>query len=263
MAYDYLWVRKRAKWRSVDVHVSDHCNLNCKGCSHYSNISEPYCLSVEELEKELSAISPKVLNYFKQLRLMGGEPLLNKDICALIAVARKYFQGTLAIITNGLLVKTMPDDFFAVCKANDVEIWLSEYPINLDYERLSVYIENKGVKSKIFFTRDKFTKYVMDLQGNEDGERNYHDCHVNHCMQLRGGKLYTCAHMAYADKLEKRYGIRFERNDDDVLVLSEVKNPVLIHRWLATPKSFCRYCALSRWHDVDWGRSEGKIDEWC
>ena len=63
--------------RTLELHVTDHCNLNCKGCSHYAPIADGFYISLEELEEYYNIIKSRGLIFFSTLRLMGGEPLLH------------------------------------------------------------------------------------------------------------------------------------------------------------------------------------------
>jgi ABC-2 type transport system ATP-binding protein len=42
---------------SFEIHLTEHCNLNCKGCFHFSCIAEEEYLTKEEFERDISRIS--------------------------------------------------------------------------------------------------------------------------------------------------------------------------------------------------------------
>ena len=33
----------------IDIHLTDHCNLNCKGCTHFSPLAEDFYLLIFHL----------------------------------------------------------------------------------------------------------------------------------------------------------------------------------------------------------------------
>lgn len=37
----------------IETHIVDHCNLKCRGCSHFSGLADPYYKSLDEYEKEM------------------------------------------------------------------------------------------------------------------------------------------------------------------------------------------------------------------
>jgi molybdenum cofactor biosynthesis enzyme MoaA len=66
-----------------------------------------------------------------QIRLLGGEPLLHPDIMAFCAATRYAFpRASIEIVTNGILLPTMPQKFFDGLKKYDVGIYLSDYNLS-------------------------------------------------------------------------------------------------------------------------------------
>ena len=64
----------------LEFHVTDKCNLNCVGCSHFAPIYRNYedCnADVDEFFLDVKQLSLKFENILT-FRLMGGEPFLNK-----------------------------------------------------------------------------------------------------------------------------------------------------------------------------------------
>ncbi len=62
----------------LETHIMDSCNLNCKGCTHFSNLYEiDSNVSYEQFMNDINQLSQKC--FVIQLRLLGGEPLLNTD----------------------------------------------------------------------------------------------------------------------------------------------------------------------------------------
>ena len=88
----------------LETNLIDSCNLNCKGCTHFSvlfNQSEIYPL--ETFRRDVRRIS-QVCD-IRLFRLLGGEPLLLKNLDRYITIAREYLPKTdLRIVTNGLLI---------------------------------------------------------------------------------------------------------------------------------------------------------------
>ena len=58
----------------VETHIVDHCNLKCKGCSHFSGLADPYFKSLDEFETEVRRLADFGVAMF---RILGGEPLLH------------------------------------------------------------------------------------------------------------------------------------------------------------------------------------------
>ena len=48
-------------------HVTDHCNLNCKGCTHFSNIAEKHLADPEQYRAEITRLTERVLGHQRDL----------------------------------------------------------------------------------------------------------------------------------------------------------------------------------------------------
>jgi MoaA/NifB/PqqE/SkfB family radical SAM enzyme len=91
----------------LEWHVSHSCNLTCESCIHFTNHNHNKIVSIEELKKWYSLWNKKISP--KNMVLLGGEPLLNKDIIEIIYLTRQMWtqpqNGNYWITTNGLLLE--------------------------------------------------------------------------------------------------------------------------------------------------------------
>ena len=91
----------------VECHISYHCNLKCKGCSHFSNIAEPEFPNFEQFQNDMQRLGELFRN-IEKIRLLGGEPLLNPELPKYIECCRKIFPlCDMRVVTNGLLIPTV------------------------------------------------------------------------------------------------------------------------------------------------------------
>lgn len=131
---------KYPEFHYVELHLTDHCNLNCKGCGHFCPIAYEWYADKEDYEKELIQLK-KLFSNIKIIRLMGGEPLLHQEIGLFISLTRGYFPQTdLRLVTNGILLNKMHSEFWDVCVENDIQFDLTVYPpfINQSSEWISL-----------------------------------------------------------------------------------------------------------------------------
>ena len=56
----------------VEIQLAEHCNLNCFGCNHFSQIAQKEFLSLETFTKDLTRLSEISKGFIGNLRLMGG-----------------------------------------------------------------------------------------------------------------------------------------------------------------------------------------------
>lgn len=107
---------------SLELSISYHCNISCKGCSHCSPLfKEEYFDIYKEIES-LKILS-KYLN-IKIIKLIGGEPLLNKDIDKIIQILKNESIGDkIYVATNGLLLNKMSEYFWKNIDGLEVSVY--------------------------------------------------------------------------------------------------------------------------------------------
>ena len=76
-----------------EVHITEHCNLNCKGCYHFSPLAKEEYLDINEFERDLRRIYELCGDNVERITLLGGEPLLHPDINRFIEVTRKIYAN--------------------------------------------------------------------------------------------------------------------------------------------------------------------------
>lgn len=255
------------KMLSFEVPLADHCNLNCAGCSHFSPLASPSFMGLEEFTRDFERMAELFEGNIRQIRLMGGEPLLNHDINKYLAVARKCFPQTeLIIVTNGLLLPQMDESFWETCRENQIVIAPTKYPIDFDYDAAEELAKAHGVKFQCFSDRETtkvFDKYALDPQGLQNCERNYRICSIpNPCPYLRNGRLYLCPIPPTVHYMNEAFGTNFEESPQDSIDIYQARSAEEILEFLARPIPFCRYCKRDANETIPWGQSKRELSEW-
>jgi hypothetical protein len=261
-----------------EIHLTEHCNLNCAGCSHFSPIAKETYLDPVLFDRDmerLAQITNKKLTYIK---LLGGEPLLHPECHKIMCIARKYFDKTAVILlTNGVLLTKQTEQFWKSARDNNVWIAISHYPIKLDLETIKKISAEYGVPCGYFkpeagicdFPSEKdkgqsMYKFRLDLQGRQNTNRPFLRCDwFNNCFTLRDGKLYTCFMVAHIKHFNEYFNKNLPVTEGDYIDIYKSKNVDEILTFLAKPIPFCRFCninGLTRGHK--WGISKKKISEW-
>lgn len=89
---------------SLRLSVTDRCNLRCAYCmpeEEYAWLPSPDVLSFEELAAVVDAF---VATGVRKVRLTGGEPLVRRDLPALVRLLAARPLDDLALTTNGVLL---------------------------------------------------------------------------------------------------------------------------------------------------------------
>jgi MoaA/NifB/PqqE/SkfB family radical SAM enzyme len=260
-----LYFKKISKRFLFEVQVADHCNLNCVGCSHFSSIADEHFLDVANYKKDCEKLSELAKKYVRKIHLLGGEPLLHKNIVDIIEITRTNFEkSVIKIITNGILLDRMEPAFWNSCKKNNVVICITQYPININIKKICECSLQYGVDIERFgndFTM-KFRKDVYDADGLQNKKKSFKTCNPI-CHQLHDGKLYLCPATAYIKYLNKYFSKNFVVSEKDYVDIYQVKNIKTLVKFLRNPIPFCRYCnknASER--NIIWHISKREISEW-
>jgi hypothetical protein len=195
-AFMRLSARKRLKRRKLlrfDVQLADHCNLNCKGCGNFSPIAPKCFLDKEVFDKDCERLSTLTEGILEDIYLFGGEPLLHPEITGIIKIARKHFPKTdISILTNGLLLLKMNDEFWNCCRENNIKITITKYPVKIDIAAIKEKAKKALVRLEVFYEDTERTFFFRPLnpESSVNPKKNFMLCsEANRCIILRNGKL--------------------------------------------------------------------------
>lgn len=268
--------QKRHKLFRFIIHLTDHCNLNCAGCEHFSPLADEKYLDKDIFEKDCIRLNKLTGGAIDHLSLVGGEPLLHPCINDILCISRKYFPvGQIRIITNGILLEEMPDLFWKTCSENKIDIIISVYPIKLNHLYFKEITAHYGINLFYRGNRDnsgqidelqvkKWRKLRIDISGNQDKNISNKLCYAsNGCYELVNGKLYKCHRIANIEYFNKAFNCNLNVTKDDYIDIYKANNITEILEKIRKPAKFCRYCnMLNSENDVTWGKSNRKITEW-
>lgn len=249
-----------------EVQLVEHCNLNCKYCSHFCPVAKEGFLDVNEYErdcKRLSELFNKEVNF---IRLMGGEPLLHPDIAKFCDITRKYFpNGTIDIDTNGILILSMKENFWKALRENKINLTVTRYPLNLDIEAIKNKCKKENVSFRFFCEQpvETFNHLPLDLEGRGPIEKNFYRCYLaNSCHTLKHGKMYTCSTVPHIHQFMDYFKCDLKLSENEGIDIYKAQNKDEILNFLAKPIPFCRYCNIDKRETKKWEISQKKIEEW-
>ncbi|GHV19551.1 hypothetical protein FACS189494_01450 [Spirochaetia bacterium] len=262
-----LSAKQITKTFQVEIHIVEHCNLNCKYCSHFSPLAEEEFLDVESFENDCRRLSELTKKVFV-LKLLGGEPLLHPRITDFFDIARKYFKDSpIQVTTNGILLTKKGQEFWDSCLKNKIKISISKYPIKLNKEAIIKTAKKNKVALEFTGTTNKYRmcKIPLDLNGAHNACDSYKNCSTSWgcCTTLRDGKIYTCFTAAHIKLFNKYFNQNLEITEKDYVDIYKIQNKQLIIDFLIKPFPFCRYCRPKEMQFAqEWGVSKKDISEW-
>lgn len=257
-----------------EVHIVEHCNLNCKQCSHFSPLAEEEYIDLGEYERDCKRLSELFEGKMNTIQLLGGEPLLHPEIEEIMRITREAFPiGRVRVVTNGILLPSMSDMFWEKCREYQVEISVSEYPIHFDYGAWGTKIEKeKGVAyTPESFGRDRMFKlYPIQTKkglGNDNARRNFFNCVSanSNCIALKSGRMYTCCTAANIIHLKKHFNLDLPISDLNSVDIYSVNTGAELLEKLAKPLPLCEFCDVvnvGKYISSVWGVSKKDRYEW-
>jgi hypothetical protein len=244
------------------IHLTDHCNLNCRACTHFSNIAQPSFADLEEFQRDLRRMR-LLFSQLHELFLLGGEPLLHPQVGSFLSAARAMFpEASIKLMTNGLLLPRMEEAFWSAMAQNDILLEVDLYPVSLDKEEVVALAEDHHVRYQLEEQRgDVFFRLPLDATGTQDIQQSFTACeHAGIvCPLLRAGKLYPCAYPAYIDLFKTRFACAgFELMPDDYRNIYEVQNGWELFDFLSHPITWCRFCDFTNKESIVWEQASPK-----
>jgi MoaA/NifB/PqqE/SkfB family radical SAM enzyme len=265
---------KKFKLLKITILLTDHCNLNCAYCHVLSPLaSERFC-DINNFRNDCERLSVLTDRKVDFICLMGGEPLLHPQITTFFDIARSCFDknvgggGVINMTTNGILLAKQPESFWQSCKKNDIDICITKYPVNLDFEKMETIAKNYGVNLSYNSGTDKVTKRMhimpLDIKGDNDIQKSWRLCsQAINCATLRDGRLYPCNIRSTISYFNKYFNTSLQEEDADSIDIYDAKNIDEILDFLRNPIPFCKYCDWTNAvFSTEWHKSKKEISEW-
>lgn len=231
----------------LEFFATDHCNLNCSGCSQCSPFLKKHFADILIFEKSLKTLR-KYLRPNK-ITILGGEPLQHPDIDSIISIARRANMfNKIHITTNGLHLLKMSSAFWSTI---DV-LRISKYPansefINKHYEEFRHISMSNKVELQIR-EMNSFNRIVLTEKNTKQElvEDIYNKCiYKYYCHTLSEDKIFRCSPVVNISKYHIAIGKGNTRSDDDFIEIKDsinFKNQLFKYLNSEIPLKSCEYC---------------------
>ncbi len=246
----------REELETMEIHAADHCNLNCQNCSMFCGlVKQAVFPDYAKTEKGIR----KLKEYFfhiKKFRIIGGEPLLNPELDRYIHFIRTVYPYTdIRLISNGLLIKKMPERLLQALRTNDVTFIITQYPALADrMDEIHRFLEEHGIRHEITDPVWEFQK-IYDASGRQNGEENFKTCHWKKtCATMYASYIAGCFVPFVIPYLSDAFHLNLP-----VSGIIDLAEPGLtarkIRERMDRPHALCSYCApngiFSPWKKMD------------
>lgn len=246
----------------IEYHVADHCNLNCRGCVHFSPlVDKPKFSDYEEVERDLIKLH-EIVPYIGEIHILGGEPLLNKELYKYIELtSRVYPKSVIRVVTNGLLLLQIDNLLIQTMKRCNAEFAISLYkPMFCRIDETLTFLDSLGIKYSCSNPISTFS-YTFDSDGG-------HACGVQtlncSCPNLYHGKLAMCPPIAYIGYFNRKFNSCLAADDGMIDLYDEDMNYEKLVDELHTVRSICDRCLFISKEDsisIEWEQSKNAIEK--
>lgn len=190
--------------RSIDVMVTTKCSLKCESCSNLMQYYEnPQNTDFDRTLEALEILQENV-DEISEFRMIGGEPLMNKDWAYIIkAILDKNPERKIFVYTNG----TIPpkDEHLEFFHGKHVTFIITEYgELSKNLAKLKEKLDRHGIT---YLARP--AENWLDCSSIRHHKRTPSDlkevfkqCCVKYVYTLLDGRLYRCPFIANAANLK-------------------------------------------------------------
>ena len=233
----------------AEIHVVDFCNLNCKGCAHFSPIFEKKMPGTQSRIYDIEMLKSKITHIIK-FYLLGGEPFLNPEIITYIEKSRQILPNTMIqIVTNGLLIPSLKPEVFDAIRENNIIISISEYePTHTIIGKIEEILTKNNISYVIrpYDSKKKFIK-PLSLSENSMYEKK---CISDGCINIYNGMIARCPTLMYIDEFNKVFNT--ELPNQGIYSLSEVSGEQIL-KFMQQKVQLCEHCIDNV---IEWSRCE-------
>jgi MoaA/NifB/PqqE/SkfB family radical SAM enzyme len=265
-SYKLLKFKLRKRLDVIEFHLAEHCNLNCAGCDHFSPLALEEYADVDIVNKDMERLAFLTKGQIKEIRLIGGEPLLHKNVTAFFGVVRSCFpQSRILLFTNGILLAKQSTDFWEACKNNKIVLFVTRYPIKIDTETITTQCAQYGVEflHPPGIRDDEMYRCALSLEGKGNVAYNWKYCMHNVWTFLRNGRIYPCPFYANIRHFNRQFNMNLPLAEKDSIDIYRAVSIKEILRFLAKPIPACRYCDIAKYtYGHKWEITKKDMAEW-
>ena len=213
--------------RLAQISLTERCSLKCKKCAHacYNVDSSNEDLSLDQVHKSADSFFSKV-DFINEFVLIGGEPLLYKDLSNAITYIGERYREQMAIFcitTNGTIVPN--EEVLQACHKYNVLFRISNYAKTIprlkeSHQRLVQALEKYDVEYRLNSEDGTWIdcgfEYVNKEMDEEKLIETFDKC-LTPCREIRENRLYFCVMArSVSDNLH------FDEGKEDYLDLNQL-----------------------------------------
>jgi organic radical activating enzyme len=237
--------KEKLKVNSLDLVLTEKCSLKCKDCSNLMQFYEKPIDNDLEVMLESFDNFMQAVDYCYEIRMIGGEPLMYKQIDKVLEkVLSSQKVGNIIIYTNGTIVPK--GEKINIFKNPKIYFRISDYGQS---SRNVSKLEEVLKENNIHYITERVTSWqdcakIDNFKRDENlNKKIFGNCCVNETLTMLHGKLYLCPYSAHLENLkiikpkQKEHVDLYKRNDFDNLT-TEIRSLYFGKEYLEA----CNFC---------------------
>ncbi len=263
-----IWLRRKVLKRKpvlfqFEVHLVDHCNLECKGCDRFATMCEPAFADLTEFTEDMARMAG-LFSAVRRVHLVGGEPLLHPQVLEFCKVTRATFKkARITLRTNGTLLMAQDEPFWDALAQDRITLLVDLYPVDVPALEIDLMGKQRGVKVEWVDGSEK-SKLPIDPRAIADPAESFRQCQGFYNRPLlRDGRLYPCAYVAFGDVFRERFRLPgLQVYPTDWIGIRDEPDPELVFSFLRNPVHWCTNCDFGNRMQFDWAPTQRHLSEW-
>jgi organic radical activating enzyme len=190
--------------RSVDLVITEKCTLKCRDCANLMQFYEtPIDYTAADVVAGIKSLS-KNADFIHEVRIIGGEPFLNKNIYDIIdEVSLIENINRIVIYTNGMIPPK--EERLEKFRASKLLFSITDYAeLGRNLAKTIEVVKKFGIPYRVH-PPEHWTdsgRLVDEVNDIEEAKSLFAKCCGKNLYTLIGPKLYRCPFAANADQLK-------------------------------------------------------------
>ena len=229
-------------WHALDYlefHVSHVCNLNCKGCCHFSSLTKQKFPVFDEWNEGITRLHA-FFPFIKRIHLLGGAQHITPELPHYVVRTRElYPDSVIRVVTNAILADRLTEETVDVLRRADAKVSVTAYPGVFDRaERGIAFLHAHGLLDSVH-TATEFTKMLAREKKSFPYRSTEYVCH---CPNLVGKRLYACPIIAYLSDFNAYFHADFPTAGGCVDLADVSMTVERLEEELYRPFELCDHC---------------------
>lgn len=243
----------------IELHISDKCNLDCRGCSHFSPLFDELNADFNQKINDIRQIKALFDDVFR-IDILGGEPLLNPEVGKYVSELRKELPKTfIQIYTNGLLIPGLKDEVLKEIFDNNISVSISEYrPTHKIIDKIISRLDDFEIRYHIAEYDDK---QVFNVPISLSSDSKYpRMCISDGCITVSDGRIARCPTLMYVERFNEYF--KKDLPTEGIYAINEYKSGEKLLEDMKKEVPLCRHCIKC---DMEWStcKKEKKIEDFA